>query len=678
MLDLFSIISRGGIVLWYFQRAADIHVSLPVNSLIKSVILQERSGQHIYEAHKLYFKLDNEFELIFVVGYQKMLQLSYIDKLLEQVMLSFRAQYKSQLLHNKLMSKFDFTNHFQDILKQCEDEVKASQEAPRKMMTFEQSNKSKKTVESLKKAENKLGSKAKPKKGTPVEQQADPAVATAVKEDVNHNLIPNGQDSSAELTDDMIKRNLENLKNKKNKANAPPTKAKENGKSKNKGKESRVWPYGGAKGSEKDLDYSKPRPVANGGEGNMTNGYHGGEFVNGEAGTTNSARVAVGSMRGQLKDLDTTQAEEYSSEEEEEENGQVGSDTAEVVPGGDTKRSQVSMKSVGGGLFGVFKGLVGSKTLNAETLEAPLEKMREHLIGKNVASEVADQLCNSVALKLQGKTVGSFSTIASSVRTAMEESLTTILSPKQRIDMLRDAQARSRGPNGRPYVVTFCGVNGVGKSTNLAKICFWLIENGLRVLIAGCDTFRAGAVEQLKTHCRALNALHPPDEKRGVMVQLYEKGYGKDAAAIAQEAINFAKTAKFDVVLVDTAGRMQDNEPLMRALAKLISVNSPDLVLFVGEALVGNEATDQLLKFNRALADHAPLHQSGGAGTHGGARTIDAIVLTKFDTIDDKVGACVSMTHSTGQPILFVGTGQTYNDLKVLNVTAVVNALLRS
>jgi signal recognition particle receptor subunit alpha len=99
-----------------------------------------------------------------------------------------------------------------------------------------------------------------------------------------------------------------------------------------------------------------------------------------------------------------------------------------------------------------------------------------------------------------------------------------------------------------------------------------LIENDLRVLVAACDTFRAGAVEQLRTHARHLNALHPP--KNGTpMVQLYEKGYGKDAAGVASEAISFAKDARIDVVLVDTAGRMQDNEPLMRALSKVFFLN---------------------------------------------------------------------------------------------------------
>ena len=254
------------------------------------------------------------------------------------------------------------------------------------------------------------------------------------------------------------------------------------------------------------------------------------------------------------------------------------------------------------------------------------------------------------------------------MKETLVESLVQLLTPKRRIDIIRDVlEAKA---NKRPYVIAFCGVNGVGKSTNLAKICFWLVENKCSVLIAACDTFRAGAVEQLRTHVKRLNSLYPsqnPNEKKDV-VELYEKGYGKDAAGIAMEAINHARASHRDVVLIDTAGRMQDNEPLMRSLSKLIGVNDPDLVLFVGEALVGNEAVDQLVKFNHALANHSEQKSP---------RTIDGIVLTKFDTIDDKVGSAISMTYITGQPIIFVGTGQTYTDLKMINPKAVVQLLMK-
>ena len=141
------------------------------------------------------------------------------------------------------------------------------------------------------------------------------------------------------------------------------------------------------------------------------------------------------------------------------------------------------------------------------------------------------------------------------------------------------------------------------------------------------------------------------------------------AAAVAAEAVRVAGRTGRDVVLVDTAGRMQDNEPLMRALSKLIADVSPDLVLFVGEALVGNDAVDQLSKFNARLADLAPDART--------TRAIDGILLTKFDTIDDKVGAALSMAYTSGAPIMFVGTGQTYGDLRRFSVKSVVKSLLR-
>jgi len=319
-------------------------------------------------------------------------------------------------------------------------------------------------------------------------------------------------------------------------------------------------------------------------------------------------------------------------------------------------------------MFSMFTSLVGSKPLTREDLEPVLEKLRDNLIGKNVASEVATDLIESVMVKLEGSVMGTFQSLQRTVKDTLTAALMKLLTPKRRIDILRDVMEAKE--NRKPYVITFCGVNGVGKSTNLAKICFWLIENNFKVLIAACDTFRAGAVEQLRTHTRRLNSLHPLAEGDSTlpMVQLYEKGYGKDAAGIAMEAIKAAADTGVDVVLVDTAGRMQDNEPLMRSLTKLISVNGPDLVLFVGEALVGNEAIDQLVKFNAALADHS---------SQENPHTIDGIVLTKFDTIDDKVGSSISMTYISGQPIVFVGTGQTYTDLKSLNAKAVVTALMK-
>jgi signal recognition particle receptor subunit alpha len=229
------------------------------------------------------------------------------------------------------------------------------------------------------------------------------------------------------------------------------------------------------------------------------------------------------------------------------------------------------------------------------------------------------------------------------------------MTPKKSIDVLKAAlDAKDKG---QVYSICFLGVNGVGKSTNLAKIAYYLKNKGdLKILIAACDTFRSGAVEQLRTHANCLK------------VDLFERGYGKDSAEIAKQALAHAKSHGYDVCLIDTAGRMQDNEPLMRAIAKLVAVNTPDLVLFVGEALVGHDAVDQLEKFNRALIDYSH--------TPANPRTIDGIILTKYDTVDDKVGAALSMVFVTGQPVVFVGTGQKYPNLRKLQVKEIVKALV--
>jgi signal recognition particle receptor subunit alpha len=203
----------------------------------------------------------------------------------------------------------------------------------------------------------------------------------------------------------------------------------------------------------------------------------------------------------------------------------------------------------------------------------------------------------------------------------------------------------------------FIGVNGVGKSTSLAKTAYYLKTKGnLRVMMAGCDNFRSGAIEQLQTHASCLD------------LPLYQKGYKDDPAIIAKEALQEAKSKKYDVVLIDTAGRMQGNEALMRALAKLVHVNKPDTVLFVGEALVGNDSIDQLTKFNQSLIDFAVQDQN--------PRVIDGIIMTKFDTVDEKVGTALNMVYTTGKPIVFVGVGQKYPHLRKLNVQTVVSALM--
>jgi signal recognition particle receptor subunit alpha len=203
---------------------------------------------------------------------------------------------------------------------------------------------------------------------------------------------------------------------------------------------------------------------------------------------------------------------------------------------------------------GFFKSLALTKTLAEEDLLPVLAKMQEHLVAKNVASSTAESLCDSVKMGLIGQNVSSLKSAAKLVKEALEVSLRKVLTPKQSIDILRDIDAAKE--QGRPYVVVFCGVNGVGKSTNLAKVCFWLLQNQLRILIAACDTFRSGAVEQLRVHVRNLQSPNFLDDSLAVQVDLYEKGYGKDAAGIAKDAIAHGKLILIDRPTPDFPGKL--------------------------------------------------------------------------------------------------------------------------
>ncbi|XP_037083854.1 signal recognition particle receptor subunit alpha-like isoform X2 [Pollicipes pollicipes] len=621
MLDFFVIFTKGGIVLWCFQGTTELF-GPSVNALVKSVLLQERTGlsSFVHQSWTLKHRLDNEFDLVFVVGFQKILQLSYVDKLLDDVHREFRDKFENVLMEKKYFQKFLFDSRFSQLQAVAESWGQQKTAAPRAMRSFEQSLKSQKTVGSMieKKGgnnkENKQPGKERKKKGgAEPEQEPTP--------------VPEPQAAPGASEEDQIMANRRKMMMRMSSGKKKEAKTPKSPQAGKKGKAARTWALSGGSKDAASLDFSEaagddvPRRP---------------EFV--------PDASMVGAMAGNIQDMEPDESDDDE-------------------PAADAQ----SQQKKAGGMFSVFKNLVGNKTITRENVTPVLDQLRDHLVGKNVAADIAAKLCESVANKLQGKVLGTFEGLAKTVRQTLVDSLVQILSPKRRIDILRDVMSARQ--TGNPYVVAFCGVNGVGKSTNLAKICFWLIENGFSVLIAACDTFRAGAVEQLRTHTRHLNALHPPEKHAGrQMVQLYEKGYGKDPAGIANDAIGFARETRVDVVLIDTAGRMQDNEPLMRALGKLIKVNEPDLVLFVGEALVGNEAVDQLVKFNQALADHSASDRP---------HTIDGIVLTKFDTIDDKVGAAISMTYVTGQPIVFVGCGQTYTDLRNLNARAVVSALMK-
>lgn len=246
----------------------------------------------------------------------------------------------------------------------------------------------------------------------------------------------------------------------------------------------------------------------------------------------------------------------------------------------------------------------------------------------------------------------------------MASALQKILTPTTSLDLLRSIEAvnqpsASSNNRSRPYVISIVGVNGVGKSTNLSKLAFFLLQNNLKILIAACDTFRSGAVEQLRVHARNLKELSQR-EGRG-SVELYEKGYGKDAAHVARDARAYATVAGVNVVLMDTAGRRHNDQRLMSSLENFAEAAQPDKILMVGEALVGSDSVAQARNFNRAF---------------GRNRRLDGFIISKCDTVGDMIGSLVSMVHATGIPVVFMGVGQHYGDLRTLSVDHTVKLLM--
>ncbi|CAK7229508.1 hypothetical protein SCUCBS95973_007246 [Sporothrix curviconia] len=337
------------------------------------------------------------------------------------------------------------------------------------------------------------------------------------------------------------------------------------------------------------------------------------------------------------------------------------------------KASAASAAAGGGGLLGsglntiggLFRNVVGGKTLTKEDLDKAMKGMEDHLLRKNVAREAAVRLCESVEAELLGTKTGSFESTNARVKTALEAALTKMLTPTSSLDLLREIDAITRPGatslrSARPYVMSIVGVNGVGKSTNLSKICFFLLQNRYKVLIAAGDTFRSGAVEQLAVHVRNLKEL---TAREGGQVELYQKGYGKDAAAVAKDAVTYAGQNGFDVVLIDTAGRRHNDQRLMSSLEKFAKFAQPDKILMVGEALVGTDSVAQARNFNAAF---------------GSVRSLDGFIISKCDTVGNMVGTLVSLVHATNVPILFVGVGQHYSDLRNFSVSWAVERLLNS
>ncbi|KAK2646812.1 hypothetical protein Ddye_022007 [Dipteronia dyeriana] len=622
MLEQLLIFTRGGLILWTCKELGNALKGSPIDTLIRSCLLEERSGAASYNydapgaAYTLKWTFHNDLGLVFVAVYQRILHLLYVDDLLAMMKHSFSEIYDSKrTVYN------DFDETFRQIRMEAEaraEELKKSKHLNKPISNVKKQGQAQNAgfEGGSKKSEGRLANcdgDGDYVKGHKLGNGVSNGIDVEVEESRVAAVVNGKENTSSNIGAFDVTKLQKKLKSKGGKkTDTVVDKGSKPDPKKKITKKNRVWDDSPR---ESKLDFTDP--------------------VHGNG---NEDVQVVAADHGESM-MDKEEIVSSDSETEEDEEVEKGS-----KPDANKK----------GWFSSMFQSIAGKANLEKADLEPALKALKDRLMTKNVAEEIAEKLCESVAMSLEGKKLASFTRISSTVQGAMEEALVRILTPRRSIDILRDVHAAKE--QNKPYVVVFVGVNGVGKSTNLAKVAYWLLQHKVSVMMAACDTFRSGAVEQLRTHARRLQ------------IPIFEKGYEKDPAIVAKEAIQEATRNGSEVVLVDTAGRMQDNEPLMRALSKLIYLNNPDLVLFVGEALVGNDAVDQLSKFNQKLAD---------LSNSPNARLIDGILLTKFDTIDDKVGAALSMVYISGAPVMFVGCGQSYTDLKKLNVKSIVKTLLK-
>jgi len=277
-----------------------------------------------------------------------------------------------------------------------------------------------------------------------------------------------------------------------------------------------------------------------------------------------------------------------------------------------------------GGAF----SFITKKTIKEEDIEEILEDLEFSLIEGDVAFDVAERIVESVKEDLVGRKIKRRGDMALFTTNALKKAITEIID-NGHYDLLGDIEDSKQ--KGEPYKIMFVGINGTGKTTTIAKIAKYLEGHGYSSVFGASDTFRAGAIEQLEHHAKNLN------------LKIIKHERNSDPAAVAYDAVDHARATGKDVVLIDTSGRMQTNANLMDEMKKIKRVSQPDIVLYVGDALMGNDATEQATKFNEVI-------------------DIDGIILTKADA-DAKGGAAISIGHVIHKPILFIGTGQTYDDL---------------
>ncbi|WP_281193803.1 signal recognition particle-docking protein FtsY [Halorubrum sp. F4] len=280
----------------------------------------------------------------------------------------------------------------------------------------------------------------------------------------------------------------------------------------------------------------------------------------------------------------------------------------------------------------------GRIIIEEEDLEQPLWDLEMALLESDVEMSVAERILETVRETMLGESRKQVETTGELVERALHDALLDVIAVGQFDFEERVAEAE------KPLTIVFTGVNGVGKTTTIAKLSEWLEARGYSSVLANGDTYRAGANEQIAEHAERLDR------------ELIAHDQGGDPAAVIYDGVEYAEANDVDVVLGDTAGRLHTSDDLMAQLEKIDRVVDPDMTLFVDEAVAGQDAVNRAKEFNEAAE-------------------IDGAVLTKADA-DSSGGAAISVAYVTGKPILFLGTGQGYDDLTRFDPEALVDSLL--